>query len=128
MFGSGAGYIGSDSGSQLGNFMSQHSNKRNVVLLDEFDHCNAETWEAFYHVFEEGEYVLKKVNGMEAKSVDQAQTRVLDCSRTVWLLTTNVFDNDIVNFNDAHAQSIKQFKKGNYAFDTLQDKFEAYIR
>jgi hypothetical protein len=129
MFGSGAGYIGSDSGSQLGNFMSTFAHtKRSVVLLDEFDHCNSETWEAFYHIFEEGEYTMKKVNSMDGKSADASQTNVLDCSKTIWLLTTNKFDNDIVAFNENHAKSINEFKKGNYAFSKLNDKFEEYIR
>lgn len=128
MFGSGTGFIGSDSGSQLGNFMSTAANgKRSVVLLDEFDHCQAETWEAFYHIFEEGEFTLKKVN-MESKGVDSAATRSLDCSKTIWLLTTNKFDNDIVHFNQNYRKSIAEYKKGNFAFDILYDQFEDYIR
>jgi ATP-dependent Clp protease ATP-binding subunit ClpA len=30
-------------------------------LLDEFDHCDPETWEAFYHIFDEGVFTQKKV-------------------------------------------------------------------
>ena len=52
------GYIGSDSGTQLSNFMSENAGLPSVVLLDEFDHCDPETWEAFYHIFDEGMYVL----------------------------------------------------------------------
>ena len=128
MFGAGTGFIGSDSGSQLGNFMSGAANgKRSVVLLDEFDHCQAETWEAFYHIFEEGEFTIKKVN-MEGKGVDAAPTRTLDCSKTIWLLTTNKFDNDIVQFNQNHKRSIIQYKNGGFAFDALYQQFEDYVR
>ena len=124
MFGSGAGYIGSDSGSQLGTFMSNEaSGRRSVVLLDEFDHCQPETWEAFYHIFEEGEYTYKKVG-----AADTAQTKVLDCSKTIWLLTTNKFDNDIVHFNHMHSKSIAALKEGTHSFDNLNDKFEDFIR
>ena len=35
--------------------MRENENSMSVVLLDEFDHCDSETWEAFYHVFDEGE-------------------------------------------------------------------------
>ena len=34
--------------------MRENENSMSVVLLDEFDHCDSETWEAFYHVFDEG--------------------------------------------------------------------------
>jgi hypothetical protein len=63
MFGSAAGFVGSDMGSALGNFMTENSGSRSVVLLDEFDHCEPETWEGFYHAFDEGEYTVKKVGG-----------------------------------------------------------------
>ena len=48
------GYVGSEAGTQLSNFMGDNSGHPSVVLLDEFDHCDSETWEAFYHIFDEG--------------------------------------------------------------------------
>jgi hypothetical protein len=63
MFGSAAGYVGSDLGSALGNFMAENSGSRSIVLLDEFDHCEPETWEGFYHAFDEGEFTVKKLGG-----------------------------------------------------------------
>jgi ATP-dependent Clp protease ATP-binding subunit ClpA len=48
------GYVGSEAGTQLSNFMGDNTGKPSVVLLDEFDHCDPETWEAFYHIFDEG--------------------------------------------------------------------------
>jgi ATP-dependent Clp protease ATP-binding subunit ClpA len=48
------GYVGSEAGTQLSNFMGDNSGNPSVVLLDEFDHCDPETWEAFYHIFDEG--------------------------------------------------------------------------
>ena len=91
MFGSGVGYVGSESGSQLGNFIELHEGKRSVVLLDEFDHCDMATWEGFYHVFDEGEYTLKKVPTREFmdKGKSSSAVRILDCSKTLFLLTTN---------------------------------------
>ena len=46
--------MGSEDGTQLSHFMRENENSISVVLLDEFDHCDSETWEAFYHVFDEG--------------------------------------------------------------------------
>jgi hypothetical protein len=129
MFGSGAGYIGSDSGSQLASFIEGNcgpngdSERRSVVLLDEFDHCDPATWEAFYHIFDEGEFTLKRIS-----SNAQSHTRVLDCSNTIWLLTTNKFDNDIVTFNERFENVIQSYKRGGYPFDLLNNKFEDFIR
>ena len=129
MFGSGAGYVGSDSASQLASFIEANSGsnsdpeKRNVVLLDEFDHCEPGTWEAFYHIFEEGEFTLKKISARE-----QSQTTVLDCSSTIWLLTTNKFDNDIVSFSEKFSSAIESYKRGDYPFENLNNKFEDFIR
>lgn len=50
----GVGYVGSEVGTQLSNFMGDNAGNPSVVLLDEFDHCDPETWEAFYHIFDEG--------------------------------------------------------------------------
>ena len=50
----GVGYVGSEGGTQLSNFIQDNEGVPSVVLLDEFDHCDSETWEAFYHVFDEG--------------------------------------------------------------------------
>lgn len=129
MFGSGAGYIGSDSGSQLARFIESNcgpngdSERRSVVLLDEFDHCDPATWEAFYHIFDEGEFTLKRIVPNE-----RSHTRVLDCSSTIWLLTTNKFDNDIVAFNERFENIIQSYKRGGYPFDLLNNKFEDFIR
>jgi ATP-dependent Clp protease ATP-binding subunit ClpA len=38
--------------------MRENENSMSVVLLDEFDHCDSETWEAFYHVFDEGKCLI----------------------------------------------------------------------
>ena len=49
MFGSGVGYVGSTTGTPLSNFITEHQGRRSVVLLDEFDHCDADTWEVRQH-------------------------------------------------------------------------------
>ena len=46
--------MGSESGTQLSNFMADNNGLPSVVLLDEFDHCDPETWEGFYHIFDDG--------------------------------------------------------------------------
>jgi hypothetical protein len=60
----GVGYVGSTSGTQLSNFIAEYNSLPSVVLLDEFDHCDPETWEAFYHIFDEGVFTQKKAAGI----------------------------------------------------------------
>ncbi len=47
MFGSDVGYAGSQCPSQLSDFVEINCKGRNIVLLDEFDHCDKETFDAF---------------------------------------------------------------------------------
>ena len=149
MFGSAAGFVGSELGSPLGNFISENNGKRSVVLLDEFDHCDTETWEGFYHIFDEGEYTYKKVgrNGQYSapgggdrigtgstsstteNNVQSASTsRNIDCSKTIFFLTTNRFDDDIEVFNSKFKREIDSFRKQKASYDYLRTSFDAYIR
>lgn len=127
----GAGFIGSTSGSQLGNFIDENEGKRSVVLLDEFDHCEAETWEAFYHIFDEGVFTQKKVpsgGGSGGVGASGSTTRQVDCSKAIWLLTTNRFDDDIIAFNSKNEKMIGGYLDNRVSFDRLQQEFEAFIR
>ena len=148
MFGSAAGFVGSELGSPLGNFIYENSGKRSVVLLDEFDHCDTETWEGFYHIFDEGEFTYKKVgrngqysapgggdrNGVDnygatGNNVQSASTsRSIDCSKTIFFLTTNRFDDDIEVFNSRFKKEIDAFRKYGTSYDNLRVSFDAYIR
>jgi hypothetical protein len=55
-------------------------------------------------------------------------TREINCSKTLWLLTTNRFDDDIIVFNDKHMQSISAYREGIVKFDQIYETFDTFIR
>ena len=55
-------------------------------------------------------------------------TRQLQCSKTLWLLTTNKFDEDINIFNDKHINSINAYIDGKIPFNHIYESFDNYIR
>jgi ATP-dependent Clp protease ATP-binding subunit ClpA len=57
--------------------MEEQEGKRSVVLLDEFDHCDPETWEAFYHIFDEGVFTQKKVAARQQGNMTRTSNRLL---------------------------------------------------
>jgi hypothetical protein len=58
LLGASNGYTRSDEGSQLNNFLGDHSGKRAVVFLDEFDKTENEVRNALLVVMEKGEITL----------------------------------------------------------------------
>jgi len=124
MFGSDAGYVGSESPSPLSQFMEQNHKKRNIVLLDEFDHCDHDTFEAFYQLFEEGEYTLKLVR----RNAGLANTSVLKCSNTVFILTTNRFDADVKQFNELYQEMIATSIQNQTNFEDIEKKINLFLR
>ena len=123
MFGSDVGYMGSDSPSQLSSFVEKNHLGPNIVLLDEFDHCDAGTFDAFYQVFEEGEFTLKR-----SQRAGKIATSVVDCRNTVWILTTNRFDADIKSFNDRHLALISGFTGSETSFDFIERELGIFMR
>jgi ATP-dependent Clp protease ATP-binding subunit ClpA len=58
----------------------------------------------------------------------QGATSQIKCSNTLWLLTTNKFDEDIHAFNDKNIDVIKAYTAGKVQFTDLHDSFDGFIR
>jgi ATP-dependent Clp protease ATP-binding subunit ClpA len=58
LLGASNGYTRSDEGSQLNNFLGDHSGKRAVIFLDEFDKTEREVRNALLVVMEKGKITL----------------------------------------------------------------------
>ena len=117
LFGGSGAYQGSETGSELNNFVVNHRERLGVVNLDEFDRLDSKTSDALFTIFDKGEWVNKK------KSSCRYQTQTLSCTKIVWVLTTNVFDDDILkcfeeekaefearNFKSSERKIKKRFK------------------
>ncbi|KAF2146737.1 uncharacterized protein K452DRAFT_323839 [Aplosporella prunicola CBS 121167] len=90
LFGARNGYQRSDEGSQLNNFLAENDGKCSVVFLDEFDKTSKEILHSLLLVCGSGAYYDRRNN-----------TRV-DCSKTLWILATNLGDKEIERFYNEH--------------------------
>eukprot|EP00397_Hematodinium_sp_SG-2012_P011632 GEMP01011777.1.p1 GENE.GEMP01011777.1~~GEMP01011777.1.p1 ORF type:complete len:508 (+),score=122.62 GEMP01011777.1:52-1575(+) len=88
-------YQGAKEGSKLNNFIVAHDKKLGVVLLDEVEKAEKGVLEALLNVFDKGEWTNKQLVSGAA-----GQTRTVDCSRILFMLTTNAFDGIIKKFEE----------------------------
>ena len=98
LFGSSGAFRGSEVGSELNNFVVDHSDRMGVVNLDEFDRLESTVRDGLFTIFDKGEWVNKKL-GLKS------QTITLDCKKIIWVLTTNVFDEKIGHFYEEEEKS-----------------------
>jgi hypothetical protein len=94
LFGSEAGYVGSTDGTGISNFMERHHRKFGVVVFEEFEKLGSAAKEALLHPFASGEWSVKK----------PGRTISVDCSNIVFILTSNLLNQEIVAWfkeNDA---------------------------
>ncbi|KAI0097765.1 P-loop containing nucleoside triphosphate hydrolase protein [Nemania sp. FL0031] len=98
LFGPRPPYYEYESGSPLNNFLAKNSGRRSIVFLDEFEKTNNEIRHTFLILFEQGEYL------------DRRNSDKVDCSKTIWVLATNQFDNLILKFYDTNLHEPSQIR------------------
>lgn len=79
LFGSAPGYVGSDEGGQLTNFVME--NPQSIILLDEAEKAHPKVWNSFLQVFDAGR-------------MTDARGIVVDFSNTVIIMTSNIGNNE----------------------------------
>eukprot|EP01125_Pyxidicula_operculata_P018622 TRINITY_DN6629_c0_g1_i1.p1 TRINITY_DN6629_c0_g1~~TRINITY_DN6629_c0_g1_i1.p1 ORF type:complete len:675 (-),score=110.99 TRINITY_DN6629_c0_g1_i1:21-2045(-) len=84
IFGSDPGYVGTGNATTVTDFMSKHDGKFGVVVFEEFEKVGDSAREALLHPFESGEW--------ENKSGGKP---FYDCSRIVFLLTSNLMNEEL---------------------------------
>mmetsp|Transcript_13175 Transcript_13175/g.23305 ORF Transcript_13175/g.23305 Transcript_13175/m.23305 type:complete len:633 (-) Transcript_13175:155-2053(-) len=96
IFGLGGAYQGAAEGSALNNFMRGHDGKPAVVLFDEFEKAEKGVSDSLLNIWDRGEWQDKKlVSGRN-------QTKRTDCTKTLFILTTNAFDSAVTEFEKCH--------------------------
>ena len=88
LFGPKAPYRGYEQGSPLNSFLAEHTGRRSVVFLDEFDKTTNDVRKAMLLVLDSGHY-RNRINSKQ-----------LDCSKTIWIMATNHGEEDIRRFWD----------------------------
>ncbi|EAA33255.2 hypothetical protein GE21DRAFT_6346 [Neurospora crassa] len=94
-------FQGWENGSALSNFLENHTSQECIVFLDEFEKTKEEVRESLLKPFDEGTVPSRK----------NPQVK-FDCSKTTWILATNVFDNIIHDFCKRHAKDLFSDKPG----------------
>lgn len=86
IFGPKAPYRDHGKGSKLNNFLAEHSGKRAVVFLEEFEKTTAAVHMSLLLPFESGTYH------------DRRNQKKLDCSKIIWILAANLGEQVIQEF------------------------------
>ncbi|VBB73884.1 Putative protein of unknown function [Podospora comata] len=87
-------FAGYDQGSVVNNFLDEHKNQRSIVFLDEFEKTEPNVQEALLLPFQSGLYL------------DRRNQQSVDCSKTIWILATNAFDDTILSFCKTHYREL----------------------
>ncbi|KAF2806916.1 uncharacterized protein BDZ99DRAFT_465668 [Mytilinidion resinicola] len=109
LFGTRNGYIGSEGGSSLNNFLASNSGQRSVVFLDEFDKTAQEVRTSLLTVCESGKYE------------DRRHNTAIDCSRTIWIMATNLGKSLIETFYAKKMDNKSDEERDKVPIKPLQD-------
>ncbi|KAI0444098.1 hypothetical protein F4803DRAFT_561144 [Xylaria telfairii] len=81
-------------GSPLNNFLAGNSQQRRIVFMDEFEKTNKDIHNTLFIPFDPGQ------------CLDRRNSAKVDCSKTIWILATNEFDDDIFQFYEANQHEL----------------------
>jgi ATP-dependent Clp protease ATP-binding subunit ClpA len=105
LFGPWAPYIGSEKGSLLNNHLANHSGKRGIVFLDEFEKTTKDVRAALLLPLDDGKSLdvfmyIRLIN--IGWYCDRRNGHHVDCTKIIWVFATNAVDDKIVEFSDLH--------------------------
>ncbi|KAI1491148.1 P-loop containing nucleoside triphosphate hydrolase protein [Biscogniauxia mediterranea] len=96
LFGPRPPYSGFEDGSPLNNFLARKAGERCIVFMDEFEKTSTEIHNTLLLPFQDGNYE------------DRRNGKIVDSSKTVWILATNKLDDHIHAFCKANNQVLFQ--------------------
>ncbi|KAI8956640.1 hypothetical protein F5Y11DRAFT_353435 [Daldinia sp. FL1419] len=86
---------GHESGSSLNNFLARKSGQRSIVYIEEFEKTSEDIRKTLLSPFDSGHYTDRR-NGQK-----------IDCADTIWILSTDKFDNTICSFCEANSNLLR---------------------
>lgn len=125
IFGPTTGWRGYEKGSQLNNFLAANSGLRSVVFLDEFDKTEKEVRNALLVVIEKGTHPpgAEALTGFlifNREYEDRRYNTAVDCSKTIWIIATNVGAQRIVAYHQTNLCNLSEEQVANVNLDELQ--------
>ncbi|KAI0879913.1 P-loop containing nucleoside triphosphate hydrolase protein [Annulohypoxylon maeteangense] len=115
LFGPRPPYSGHEDGSPLNNFLVLNAGERAIVFMDEFEKTSDDIHNTLLLPFQDGRYE------------DRRNGKIVDCSKTIWILATNKLDDSIHSFCDANKDVIFQ-SEDDQAQDRLVEKLLRQLR
>ena len=115
LLGTHAGYTGWAQGSPLSAHLKQHAGRRNVVILDEFDKTTEDVLQSMLLLF-------------EGKYTDRRSNQLLDCTKCIWILATNLGESNINTFWDDHLKDRSEEQQKKAPFNNLQRSLNQVVR
>lgn len=100
-------------GSQLNNFLVDRNGQKAVVFLDEFDKMDDDVYNSLLLLFDEGHYTDRRSMG-----------KVLDCTKTIWVLASNQGEELIQKFWDDHVANKPEHHQLMVPLAPLQQSLE----
>ncbi|KAI9812719.1 MAG: hypothetical protein M1827_004475 [Pycnora praestabilis] len=107
MFGPKHPYAGSTEGTPLNNYLAQKNGIRSIIFLDEFEKTTDNVRRALLLAFDSG-YYRDRRNGKE-----------LDCTKTIWVLASNMAEDIIVKFYKRHMEDKTEEERAKAPFAKL---------
>ncbi|KAL8817298.1 MAG: hypothetical protein Q9191_008173 [Dirinaria sp. TL-2023a] len=115
IFGPKAPYEDYEIGSKLNNFLAEHSGKRAVVFLDEFEKTTAAVHMSLLLPFESGTYH------------DRRNQKKLDCSKIIWILAANLGEQVIQEFWSSKVKGRSDIQNLHVDSDKLSTLLEQVV-
>ncbi|KAL8753971.1 MAG: hypothetical protein Q9199_004665 [Rusavskia elegans] len=113
LFGPQAPFAGHEAGSPLNNFLADHSGKKAVVFLDEFEKTTEDIHKSLLLLFDEGFYKDRRIVGKQ-----------LDCTKIIWILASNQGEEMIQKYWDDHLANKPEYAQLQVPMEPLQRKLE----
>lgn len=115
LFGPRPPFSGHEDGSTLNNFLVSKAGKRSIVFMDEFEKTGKEIHNTLLLPFQDGRYE------------DRRNGKMIDCSKTIWILATNKLDDSIHTFCNTNEKILFE-SEDEEAQDKLVGKFCRQLR
>ncbi|KAI1090797.1 P-loop containing nucleoside triphosphate hydrolase protein [Rostrohypoxylon terebratum] len=115
LFGPRPPYSGHEDGSPLNNFLVRKAGERSIVFMDEFEKTSKDIHNTLLLPFQDGRYE------------DRRNGKIVDCSKTMWILATNQLDDTIDSFCDQNQKVLFQ-SEDDKVQDRLMEKLRGQLR
>lgn len=131
-------YHRSDEGSDFYNFVSKNNGKRAVIVLDEFDKTEKAIRDTLLIVLDKGKlssipflgnaqdstrnfsYSNVLTTATQDRFLTAVQTKLVDCSKFIWILATNFGDSAIERFYERNVKDLSSEARDKVSLTPIQ--------